>query len=269
MCSVEVLSGYRVKNVLYLYTSMTNHPVDLNVPDFQRQYVEEWVREDMKTSLRMIQPQLLHFPNGSLERGPWQKTTTLFSRWGASDKLSSHGAMVMEDVLAITTALRRTQQRVSQAEDSLVPSNIAILALPLLMALVPSTVLGDQTSLGILIYVTFTDVMNVFPFLIKGVEPFMTGNMEERETVAYHVGDNQFGEIEMWAALCAGPSGFERTGAVFVAISVVLIVTGIAIEFIANRVQKRRRMQASLLDEEKKLRTQNDAGCSYESSGSV
>lgn len=118
MCSVEMLSGYRVENVLYLYTSMTNHPVDLNVPDFQRQYVEEWVREDMRASLRMVQPRLVHFTNGSLQRGPWQNTTTLFSRWGASDKLSSHGAMVMEDVSAITIALRRTQQRVSQAEDS-------------------------------------------------------------------------------------------------------------------------------------------------------
>ncbi|CAN8067326.1 unnamed protein product [Agarophyton chilense] len=247
-CTVENFSAYRKKNELFVRTSMTNHQVDLNVPDFHRQYAEEWVRENLNSSLIMIQPKLIVNDEGEIERGPWEHSTTLFSRWGARSPLASHTSMQMEQNPAVNEALRLNGLRIEQADDSLVPSNVAILALPLAMTIVPGTFLGDRSTFAIFVYILFTDVVSVLPFLIKGIELIQASSLEESETVAFHLGNGTFGEIEVWSASCVGKSQFGDTGLIFVILSAISIVVGISLELLALCLMRRKKALALALE---------------------
>ncbi|KAI0567688.1 hypothetical protein FGB62_1g555 [Gracilaria domingensis] len=249
-CSVENFSAYRKNNRLFVRTSMTNHPVDNNVPDFHRQYVEEWVREDFSRSLEMIQPKLVLENNSEITRGPWERSTTLFSRWGARSPLASHTSMQMENNPAVNEALRLNDLRIEQADDSLVPSNVAILALPLIMTIVPGTFFGDRSTFSIVVYILFTDIVSVLPFLIKGIELMQAGNGRRSETIAYHLGNGTFGEIEVWSASCVGKSQFRDIGVVFVVLSVVSIVVGILLELMAVHLLRKRKERMSVFENE-------------------
>ncbi|KAI0557439.1 hypothetical protein FGB62_302g010 [Gracilaria domingensis] len=242
-CDLETVSAYRLNSKLYLRVSVTNRPVDDFVLDFDRQVFEEWVREDFQDSLRMIQPRLVHNSSILDTRGDWEESSTLLEKWGDKLALSGRTPMYMDDNPAINEALRQNAVAIDLAEDAIAPSNIAILALPLTMNLIPVAFLAELSTIAMLAYIIFTDVFSTLPFLVKGVELIRAVDNARRETVAFYMGDEVFGEIEVWNATCRGEAKFHAIGVSFVVIAVVAIVVGVFLEVFAGRVMRRRRQK--------------------------
>eukprot|EP00178_Gracilaria_changii_P009021 TRINITY_DN267_c0_g1_i1.p1 TRINITY_DN267_c0_g1~~TRINITY_DN267_c0_g1_i1.p1 ORF type:complete len:642 (+),score=104.57 TRINITY_DN267_c0_g1_i1:1188-3113(+) len=242
-CDLQTVSAYRANSRLYLRVAVTNRPVDSFVLDYDRQVFEEWVRDDLQDSLRMTQPRLQRAGPKLDKRSDWEISSSLLEKWSGRAGLASHGNMFMEDNPAINEALRQNSVAIDLAEDAIAASNIAILALPLTMNLIPVAFLAELSTSAMLAYIVFTDVFSTLPFLVKGVELIRAVDNERLETVAFYMGNSTFGEIELWSATCKGEDKFHAIGVSFVAIAVIAIVVGVFLEVFAARVMRRRRIK--------------------------
>ncbi|CAN8074646.1 unnamed protein product [Agarophyton chilense] len=237
-CELLSVSAFRVKGKLFMRVAVTNRPVDDFVLDYDRQVIEEWVKEDFQDSLNMTHPREVRSVDNESD---FEVSTTLLEKWSGRAGLASHGSMSMDDNPAIDEALRQNSVAIDLAVDAVAVSNIAILILPLTMNLIPVAFLAELNTLAMLAYIMFTDVFSTLPFLVKGVELIRAVDLERHETVAYYVGDKKFGEIEVWNASCRGEGKFHAIGVSFVVIAVVAIVLGVFLEGFAGFVMRRRR----------------------------
>lgn len=240
-CEVQTISAYRINGTLHMLVDVTNRPVDQFVFDYERQLYMEWIRRDFATSMKMTLPKLIPVNDTHDERGEDEYSTTILAKWGGKIYLASHGQMTLDKNPAIKEALRQNTVAIDLAEDAITPSNIAILALPLTMNLIPVAFLAELSTFAMLAYIIFTDVFSTLPFLVKGVELINSVDHERRETVAFYLGTKEFGEIEVWAASCKGEDRFHAIGVAFVVIAIVAIVVGILFEVFATMLMRRRR----------------------------
>lgn len=220
-CQLETFSAYRIRNDVYIRAAVTNHDVDEYVQDGDRQFVMEWVKQDYSTSLRMVQPKLREkcLVNGS---------TILWKR-GARAWLSWHGEMKEDSNPAIQEVLRSNQIEIELAEDAVAPSNIALLALPLVMSFIPVAFLAELNTCGVLWYIVFTDIISAVPLLIKGIELVGTTNSRQ-ELVAYYAGDKNLADVQVWVAKCSGTNRFRNIGMSFIVIASASIIVGMVLE---------------------------------------
>ncbi|PXF42618.1 hypothetical protein BWQ96_07668 [Gracilariopsis chorda] len=240
-CELQTISAYRIDGTLHMLVDVTNRPVDQFVFDYERQLYMEWVRDDFKGSMKMTQPRLIPKNATHDDRGDYEKSTTILTKWGGKLNLASHGEMTLDKNPAIKEALRQNTVAIDLAEDAITPSNIAILALPLTMNLIPVAFLAELSTFAMLAYIIFTDVFSTLPFLVKGVELINSVDHERRETVAFYLGTKEFGEIEVWAASCKGDDRFHAIGVAFVVIAVAAIIVGVLFEAFATMLMRRRR----------------------------
>lgn len=219
-CQLETFSAYRIHDDVYIRAAITNHDVDKYVQDGDRQYVMEWVKEDYSTSLKMKQPRL---------DGMGVNGSTILWKRGARAWLSWHGEMKEDSNPAIQDVLRTNKVEIDLAEDAVAPSNIALLALPLVMSFIPVAFLAELNTCGVLWYIVFTDIISAIPLLIKGIELVGTTNSRQ-ELVAYYAGDKDLADVQVWVAKCSGTNRFKNIGTSFIVIASAATVVGIVLE---------------------------------------
>lgn len=76
----------------------------------------------------------------------------------------------MPGVTKTLNLLKEKQDRLESVEEDVSISNLAILCLPLLMSIPPISLLETVSTVAIIAYVVATDILSVFPLLIKGIE---------------------------------------------------------------------------------------------------
>lgn len=148
------------------------------------------------------------------------------------------------DNSAVKEALRLGEHDIQQAKDATTPSNIAILALPLAMNLVPVALIADINTIGMLIYTVLTDVLTAVPLAIKGVEVVLIGR-EEKTAVVTRITGGELAEgaenkaAEIWIAKCRPRGRLRLTGGVLLGVALGFMVGGIVAEFVAKAWVKR------------------------------
>jgi hypothetical protein len=249
-CVVRKTLGVRVRlpgssdAQWYLISGLSNGPIEVTMPDGQRQYLVEYVGVARRKtgsgskSVHFVDPLAQRLrPKGNLgmPRAPF---STSFERWGGSVGLSAVYNMVLEEVPALIGALDMSNSDASQAIDALTASNLAILGLPLLSNLVPvsalTTVPLHYTT--VLFYVLMSDVLTSVPWLIKGLELVTVGRRSYEASDAWFTGDKAEMMVvaELWGCQCELVS-VERSGLIIIFIGVTLLAIGLVLEFFAWR----------------------------------
>ena len=244
-CELNRLSMYHVNESFYYYPEMTNNPVDALMADYQRQGILEFVKEDFSKSLKLVHPWYNITKQGINEDGFTQglnvSGTTIIGRWAGRASLASVGIMSFDTNPAIKHAFDANMKHIEIASDSVTYSNIAILALPMLMTLIPITFITEFSTFGIFTYVIFTDICSIIPFLIKGIELILASTTQRDEIFAYRAGDMKMGQTEIWVASCKGKDDFKKIGILFVISSIGIMIIGLLTEFYAHRYSQRKR----------------------------
>ena len=242
-CSLNRLSMLHKNGSFYFFPEITNNPVDKIVPDKERQGVIEFVKEDFSGSLKMIHPIYnTTIPGGGIGINLVVQGSTIISRWGGRAALASVGNMNFDQNPTLIQAFRRNEKTIDIASDSITGSNIAILALPMVMTLLPVAFITELPSLAMLTYVIFTDIFSVIPFLIKGMELIETSSNNDI-FASYRSGTMKMGQTEIWIGSCQGENNFQKIGITFVVISLVTIMMALGCEILATRYVRRRRLQ--------------------------
>lgn len=233
-CNVQTMGAFRKYGTWYLRLGITNHNVN-NIRSKDRLIFDEFVRADMKATLNSQ----LNVPGSERQKIVPNATTVYRESRGRAPW--SIVEMSIDENYAMMEGLRLVELEVNQAEDALTPSNLAILALPIVLTFVPLAFIAELNDCATLLYVTFTDLFSVLPLLIKGIELYMTGSNRQSDMAAFHVGNKTFGWLELWSVQCAGSSKFAVAGEILMAVSVSAVFVGLLIEYIAWRVMKKRR----------------------------
>lgn len=234
-CTVDTIFAHRKNNVWYLRAGVTNAPGYVSNPDFQRQFMQEFFPRNGTRSLQM---NLHNIKTGKLERA-----TTVVERWNSNGYAIEQ--MSFDDLLSpLAEVYQKNQQAIDLASDAITVSNAAILALPLAMNLIPAAFITDLRALGMFTYIVVTDVFSGIPIFIKGVELIRSSNPTQEEAFAYFSGDQKLGCMQSWVVQCKGQGKFQHVGIVFVVVSLVATIVGVALELWAKKYMRWKRALA-------------------------
>lgn len=238
-CSMENIRAIRKNSVWYLRAALTNRPIRVYAPDWDRQILQEWVANSYEQSLTALQP--------SLTTLQLENTTTFLTMW------SGFGSTIQQDDFEdpnspIAQAFSQNLVDVDLASDAITPSNIAILALPLVMNLVPIAFIADLNTFAMLSYVLVTDLFSTVPFLIKGVELIRSSRPREPVVFSFFAGNETIGEMQAWAVDCRGQERFRAIGIAFVVVAVAALIIGLLLELWANKFMTRLRANQGRLE---------------------
>lgn len=237
-CLLDSTSAYYTEGRWYLRVAVTNHHAQRYVPDWQRHTIMEFLPRNHSSSLKMIHVKL---SDGRLER-----STSVLSMWfGRAITGATQSDDDFSDPIApVSQAFRENMVAIDLASDSVTISNIAILALPMVMNIIPVAFIADMTGFGNLVYILFTDVLSTVPFLIKGIELILSSAPKREIVVSFHAGDNTLRLVEVWAVRCRGEDLFRNTGIAFVAVSLFALIVGIVLEVSAKIYMSRKERAA-------------------------
>lgn len=232
-CDLSYVRAFRVNSTFYIHASITNHPLLTFVEDYERHTIEEYVSQYYNMSLNLKQER---YPSRDIEN-----TTTLLTRWSGAVANRFLNPVETADNPALVGALRLNEKAIDQAEDALTVSNIAILALPMVMSLIPLAFLADMNACGYLWYIIFTDIFSALPFLIKGIELIKSADVKHTEVFAYHAGSPVLSQVDVWAVKCQGEERFRSLGIAFIIAAAFSTVLGIGLELYAGHHMMKRR----------------------------
>lgn len=169
--------------------------------------------------------------------------TTSIATWQGAPHPSQFHSVNLEDNLALQAALDASDHHVRQLDDAVTPSNIAILALPLVLCLLPIALFADVRPKAMLLYAMLSDVLTALPMAIKGAELL---SISKRRFAAHvtRLGDtSSSNEIsvaaELWVCVCRTRADTRPTGVAFVSVAIVTMVTGLVLEVVARRWMRR------------------------------
>lgn len=250
-CLMDSASAYFTNNRWYLRAGVTNHNVNDYIEDWRRQFIIEFVphpssnsssSEDME-SLRLIHPR----PSD----GRNERSSSIVLMWGGRAYMGTtpNDDDFSDPISPVSQAFRENLVHIDQASDSITISNIAILALPMAMNLIPVAFIADITTLGSILYIVLTDVLSTVPFLIKGVELIVWAAPSKELVISFHGGDETLRLVEVMAVRCRGETLFQTTGIIFIIVGFVVMVLGIFLEVWANRYMKRLKKRRAMYSE--------------------
>lgn len=226
-CLVSNAFFMHKNGVTYFRSFLNNLPPGVWGGTYGRQSIVEFIRQDMNTSVRSI-----HRRNGNEDQFE-NSTTILVKRDGRSRNGDNPGFVVFDDPSSpVGRVYRLNQVPIDLASDAVTVSNIAILALPMVMNIVPLAILADVQGWAMLCYVIFTDVFSTLPLLIKGVELINAGR-SMTDVVMFRVGNSSLNIMEIFGVECSGEPRFRSLGIIFVVISSMAIIIGICLEVMA------------------------------------
>ncbi len=129
--------------------------------------------------------------------------------------------------------LRESAGHLNNVANELSPSNLAILSLPLLMAIPPISLLEQFSTAATVWYVFATDILAAVSLLIKGIEllivhPRVNTNMNATLSMT----GKRFTVYERWYTECYPPVGYTQTvGTIIVLVALWFITASSYCEF--------------------------------------
>lgn len=240
-CEMDAVSAYRKNGEWYLMSAMTNFPADRMIPDCQRHVVHEWVPRHYNHSLQLVhQKQYKNY---------FELSTTIVAMLkGPVSTSTAEVGDFDEPIGPVAGAYRKNLVIIDQAADSVTASNIAILALPMVMNLIPISFVAEVNAAGMVAYIIVTDVFSTIPFLIKGVELVRSSLPKRQNVISFFTGDADLAQIEIWAAECRGAVRFRVMGGIFIAVALVVLFAGLVLEVWAWRFMTRKKEEVDSED---------------------
>lgn len=184
-------------------------------PKRTRLYIIEYVADKAMSLLPMLQRRYAPVEGGSdgknanVTDGKVRNSFTLLTRWSGRVGLGSISPITFPNYPAIKEALRSNSIVMDQASGAITISNIPILALPMVMSLIPVSFVAEMNTLATLVFIIFTILFSIIPYMIKGLEPVLTGNNKD-STLVLHVIDDNFGQMEIFWAKRHGKEKFRE-----------------------------------------------------------
>lgn len=262
-CNLTAMAAARNGQSWFLKFGFTNQPKEQQLPNFQRQSVMEHLRVVDGEFLWPLVKQM--YMRNDTEKGIINQfvndSTTLIASFRGDAGQSHYDGVAIEDNPAIQDALGKSDLWIQQAQDALAPSSIAILVLPLLLAVVPIALIADVGTIVMLLYTFISDILAVVPLAIKGVELIFIGSRVVQSTIIRMTSGGTSVKLgtsgaELWAAQCVTNSHVKAFGIAFVVLAIVFMLVGLAAEFVARRyvrhTQHRHGLQLNtkIMDEE-------------------
>lgn len=250
-CVVERVTGIRVganqSSTWYILMGVTDDQVTKDHPDWERKFINEYVGVGDDDRFRDPLPFYIlpYSPNDSVtERGYFSST---LERWSGRVGMSAVYPMVLEAVPALTHALEMGDVEVGQAIDALTPSNTAILALPMVMNMIPISLITELSSCGIFVYTIITDVLTTVPFIIKGFELIAMGSRRQVAEDTWFSGKTSDITVilETWVAECRIVR-VRRVGIIFVSVGFTILFLGVLAEILSHRLRHKWIRQGTL-----------------------
>lgn len=240
-CVLHPAMVIRLKENWYLAAALQNRPKAEQLKNFQRHKLKEYARVDrgeMNDTLKMRIA-----VRGTVPLLRRNDTTTMMESWRRSANPSEFGIIPVDENVATIEALDQMDVPTQQVEDATTPSNIAILALPILLNLVPIALFAEVSTHVMLAYTLLSDVLTVFPMGIKGVELLLIHRTRYRSVVVRITSPspltplNELGErtsepaaAEIWAAECRISNNVRRIGWAFLVTSITFLFVGVFLE---------------------------------------
>ena len=158
-----------------------------------------------------------------------------FSRFVPS--FSMFARFTFDEIPGVDRILEQLRQGVEEIEDvrdDLSTSNLAILFLPLVMAIPPLSLLEPVSDVAIAWYAFATDVLAALPLLIKGIEMILVYRKATPKMLsALSLDGEKFGLFEMWYIRCNPPPGrVGVAGVIIVFIALWFMVASTYVEFL-------------------------------------
>lgn len=236
-CTLDHQAALRINGLWYVATGITNRPKMEWVAIGERQYLVEYIRVSKNGKLspaRMVLP--INPVNGTMHYVDFQASTLIaYSRGGAQP--SQFRPIPLERNVAVVDALDIGDAFVQQIEDATTGSNIAILALPMILTLVPIALVADVSQRSMLLYILLCDILTALPMAIKGAE-LLSISRRRFTSMVSRMGDtsrcNESVVAEIWVADCGIRKNVGPTGLAFLTASMVLMAVGIALEVFAR-----------------------------------
>lgn len=234
-CTIHTIFAHRKNRIWFLRAAVTNAPDNESKPDFERQYMQEFFPRNGTQSLQMV----LH----NMTTDKLENATTIVERW-ATTGYAIEGMSFDDPLSPLFRAYQQNLVAIDLASDAITISNVAILALPMVMNLIPIAFLADFHALGMFIYIVVTDVFSAIPFFIKGVELIHSSQPTQEEVFAFFSGNETLGSMQSWVVQCKGEQKFRNVGVIFVVVSLGATVMGVALELWAKRYMHWKRARA-------------------------
>lgn len=253
-CSIYHEGGVKVANKWYLFTSITNKPMQEFLPLFERQLLTEMLHVADNGSLVPLhfsaQRRPIETDPNQTHRWVHDTTTTLFSDQGVTP-LGRFQNIYPEEIPSLVSAMEESDLWIQQADDAITLSSLAILILPVCLNLIPIAILAPVKTSVLLLYTVMSDVVTVIPLGIKGLEliniaklrniastiritGFRNGTMSERAA------------MQIWVAECKANNNVGTLGIVFLTAAIVSLIVGVSLEFVAKAYMTKRALKRRL-----------------------
>lgn len=260
-CELARALGYRFNRTWAATAVVTNFSANIAVN--ARGTLKELITVDSSNSVRPVSLSthscekdgparlngtgILKTPSGSI---PWPHFDFGVRSWLKEDLPISP---------AIVQALQKGNFEKEMVVDSSSFSNLAILLLPVILALLPIAVFQDASVMATVLYAVATDMVSVLPIAIKGAELVVYGSRRhyafnsnlygmngsavvkvERSIGPLRIG-KRIAMTETWAAECRMNSFVRQRGIGLLALAVAAMMLGIVLEVLARRFAEKRK----------------------------
>ncbi|CAN8073360.1 unnamed protein product, partial [Agarophyton chilense] len=231
-CRHDFVAFAKPKGSWFINTRITNRDPLLTLGDEQRFYLDELDGGD-PNELSVYPVNLVTWGDGTqpVSGQSYLVSNTVWEVRKGAAFASQYGNIFSADNLAVNLALERGKHSTELAFDATTPSNIAILALPLAMNVVPVALIADVNTLGMLIYTLLTDVFTAIPLAIKGVEVLLISKRVRHAAVFRITGGNLFNQsaetykaAELWVAECKPGIDYTTYGIVLLVVALFFMV---------------------------------------------
>eukprot|EP00171_Calliarthron_tuberculosum_P012624 IDg12624t1 len=162
-CRVTHISAFRLGGSWNVGTRFTNAPLEDTLEENGRHFLGEVVGADHSGKLKALP--LTLYKEGDI-KGLKNDTTTSLSRWGGVFQTSYFRPMMTSDVSVMQRVRKETQLERQYLLETIVPSNMAILALPIFLTLVPISCIEHVHSWVLVVYSLISDVLATLPIAI-------------------------------------------------------------------------------------------------------
>ncbi|CAN8069001.1 unnamed protein product [Agarophyton chilense] len=252
ICELKNYGGFRLHRKWYHAVGATNEPGNRHLPDGKRKWLHEVHRIENGAVVAAAMTLPIN-PGKGVFHNVTDRATTMMATWGgAVNPASQFEPSTVYDNLALAAAQEKGSRYAQQMEDVILGSNTAILALPLVLNLIPVSLITICEKWTMVIYVLLSDILTALPMLIKGIELLNIGNSNFTEIVT-RIGDTHEEEtiaIETWVATCRVQHDAKTIGIVFITTASVAMFVGVLLELIAYSLLSRaRRKKREEIDE--------------------
>lgn len=240
VCQLEALTLLHVQGRWALQNAGTNAPIQESQADYRRQYlsiINTLILNGSSVTMEGVNiPLTIRGETGNMEHSKWAGTAGLSLANPSYDNGQT------------TASLReRNSRSVDALRDTLLPSNIAILALPMAGNLVPSSALRLTTWKSLVFFIILTDFLTTLPFIIKGVELVVQARKVAATTLVFHMGrpgDVQY--VDVFSQSCSLQTSSFAAGWVFISFGVGLLLLGTCLDIGTHKRDSVKRMKRRL-----------------------